>query len=195
MRLLVFLLLTLVISLDAVPRGGRGGGGRGGGGRFGGGSWGRSSSGRSSSSSWGSRSSSSSYPRQSFTSTGSRGRTSIGGGGFVKPTPVKSVFKPNKFGQTQYSSFSKPSGNYGSYTGSGGKAYGYKAPGGGTNWGTSFSGGHGQYKRGISKKALGLGVAAGFVGGAALGAASTMATYSVYHRFGYKQSHFVMSIL
>ena len=31
-------------------------------------------------------------------------------------------------------------------------------------------------------KALGLGVAAGFVGGAALGAAGTMATYSVYHR-------------
>ena len=34
----------------------------------------------------------------------------------------------------------------------------------------------------IPKKALGLGVAAGFVGGAALGAAGTMATYSVYHR-------------
>ena len=38
-------------------------------------------------------------------------------------------------------------------------------------------------KSGISKKALGLGVAAGFVGGAALGVAGTMATYSVYHRY------------
>ena len=37
-------------------------------------------------------------------------------------------------------------------------------------------------KKGFSKKALGLGVAAGFVGGAAVGVAGTMATYSVYHR-------------
>jgi len=95
------------------------------------------------------------------------------------------VFKPNKFGQTQYSSFSKPSRPIGSYAGVGGKKYGYRTPGHGTNWGTSFSGGTGVYnkKRGLSKKALGLGVAAGFVGGAALGAAGTMATYSVYHRY------------
>jgi len=97
------------------------------------------------------------------------------------------VFKPNKFGQTQYSSFSKPSRPIGSYAGVGGKKYGYRTPGHGTNWGTSFSGGTGVYnkkkKRGMSKKALGLGVAAGFVGGAALGAAGTMATYSVYHRY------------
>ena len=95
------------------------------------------------------------------------------------------MFKPNKFGQTQYSSFSKPSRPIGSYAGVGGKKYGYRTPGHGTNWGTSFSGGTGVYnkKRGLSKKALGLGVAAGFVGGAALGVAGTMATYSVYHRY------------
>jgi len=57
-------------------------------------------------------------------------------------------------------------------------------PGYGTAWGTNFGSGH-MYKKksGISKKALGLGVAAGFVGGAALGVAGTMATYSVYHRY------------
>ena len=38
-------------------------------------------------------------------------------------------------------------------------------------------------KKGISKKMLGLGVAAGFVGGAALGVAGTMASYSVMHRY------------
>jgi hypothetical protein len=93
------------------------------------------------------------------------------------------VFKPNKFGQTQYSSFSRPSHNFGSYAGAGGKKYGYKAPGHGTNWGTSFPGGVGKYEsRGVSKKALGLGIGAGFLGGAALGVAGTMATYSVYHR-------------
>jgi len=73
----------------------------------------------------------------------------------------------------------------GSYSTSSGTKYGYRTPGHGTNWGTSFSGGTGVYdkKKGFSKKALGLGVAAGFVGGAALGAAGTMATYSVYHRY------------
>ena len=38
-------------------------------------------------------------------------------------------------------------------------------------------------KKGFSKKALGLGIGAGFLGGAALGAAGAMATYSVYHRY------------
>ena len=88
--------------------------------------------------------------------------------------------------QTQYSSFSKPSRPIGSYTGVDGKKYGYRTAGHGTNWGTSFSGGTGVYnkkKKGLSKKALGLGVGAGFVGGAALGMAGTMATYSVYHRY------------
>ena len=45
-------------------------------------------------------------------------------------------------------------------------------------------------KSGISKKALGLGVAAGFVGGAALGVAGTMATYSVYHRYQVEWQNF-----
>ena len=57
-------------------------------------------------------------------------------------------------------------------------------PGYGTKFGTSF-GAANMYKqkKGFSKKALGLGVAAGFVGGAALGVAGTMATYSAYHRY------------
>ena len=37
---------------------------------------------------------------------------------------------------------------------------------------------------GISKKALGLGIGAGFLGGAALGVAGAMATASVYQRLG-----------
>jgi len=88
-------------------------------------------------------------------------------------------------GAKQYSSFSKPKKSIGSYL-FGGKKYGYKTPGYGTNWGTNFAGGVGQYgkqKKGISKKALGLGIGAGFLGGAALGVAGTMATYSVYHRY------------
>ena len=32
-------------------------------------------------------------------------------------------------------------------------------------------------------KVLGLGVGAGFIGGAAMGAGGTMATYRVYHRY------------
>ena len=54
----------------------------------------------------------------------------------------------------------------------------------GTNYGTRFTK-ETMYveKKGFSRKALGLGVAAGFVGGAALGAVGTMATYGVYHRY------------
>jgi len=88
-------------------------------------------------------------------------------------------------GAKQYSSFAKPKQSFGSHL-FGGKKYGYKTPGHGTNWGTNFAGGVGQYgkqKKGISKKALGLGIGAGFLGGAALGVAGTMATYSVYHRY------------
>jgi len=99
---------------------------------------------------------------------------------------TKPVFKPNPHGQSQYSSY-KPRYNVGSYSGAGGKKYGYRAPGYGTNFGTSFGGGVGRYTGSISKKKLGLGVAAGFLGGAALGvgvgAAATLATYSVYHRY------------
>ena len=60
----------------------------------------------------------------------------------------------------------------------------YSQPGYGTNFGTSFSKKN-QYRQkpGYSKKVLGLGVAAGFVGGATLGAAYTEAKYSVYHRY------------
>ena len=60
-----------------------------------------------------------------------------------------------------------------------------QAPGYGTSWGTSFANGAGQYKSksGFSKKALGLGVGAGFLGGAGLGVAGTLASYSVYHRY------------
>ena len=54
----------------------------------------------------------------------------------------------------------------------------------GTNFGTSFPQGVGKYGgKGFSKKALGLGVGAGFLGGAALGAAGTVATMGVYHRY------------
>jgi len=124
------------------------------------------------------------------------GRTPIGGGGFVNPKSTGSnfgggfsgtkaaSFKPNPFGTKQYSGWSKPTRSFGSYS-SGGTKYGYKTPGYGTSWGTNFAGGTGKYvaKKGFSKKALGLGIGAGFLGGAALGAAGAMATYSVYHRY------------
>ena len=61
-----------------------------------------------------------------------------------------------------------------------------QTPGHGTSFGTNFAGGHGQWKpkkQGVSKKMLGLGVGAGFLGGAALGVAGTMASYSVYHKY------------
>jgi len=76
--------------------------------------------------------------------------------------------------------------NFGSYS-SGQQSYGARVPGYGTNWGTNFAGGVGQYgqsgKTGYSKKALGLGVGAGFLGGAAVGVAGTMATYSAMHKY------------
>ena len=61
-----------------------------------------------------------------------------------------------------------------------------QTPGHGTSYGTNFAGGVGQWKpkkQGVSKKMLGLGVGAGFLGGAALGVAGTMASYSVYHKY------------
>lgn len=99
-----------------------------------------------------------------------------------------------KYG-TQYKNkggFFGSSKSYG-YKSNGGKGLSYKTPGYGTNWGTSF--GKGKYSIGknkFSKKALGLGVAAGFVGGAAIGG---VATYGVYHRYNkyrdlmYRQRH------
>jgi len=80
--------------------------------------------------------------------------------------------------------------NFGSYS-NGQQTYGARAPGYGTSWGTNFNGGVGQYdsgKKGFSKKALGLGVGAGFLGGAALGVGGTMATYGAIHKYKEFQS-------
>ena len=107
----------------------------------------------------------SNYPKQQWSSGGSSGgiksKTPIGGGGFVNP---KTTSYGSTFGGSKTSSF--------------------KSPGYGTNFGTNFKGGVGKYGgKGFSKKALGLGVGAGFLGGAALGAAGTVATMGVYHRY------------
>ena len=103
-------------------------------------------------------------------------------------------------GVKQYSAYTPPTKSLGTHI-FGKKTFGYKvekdlpyklisdyttqAPGYGTSWGTSFANGAGQYKSksGFSKKALGLGVGAGFLGGAGLGVAGTLASYSVYHRY------------
>ena len=199
MREVTILLGFLLVLAVTDAKGGRGGGGRsgGGGGFF---SRGSSSSSSSRSSSWFSRSSSrsrsssssssggSSYPRQQWGSSGTpvKSPSPIGGGGFVNPRSGPAAFKPNPAGTSQYSAWSKPKAALGSYSGAGGTKYGYKTKGYGSNWGTNFNGCSAckyKAKKGISKKALGLGVAAGFVGGAALGAAGAMATYSVYHRY------------
>merc|ERR1712106_64327 len=117
---------------------------------------------------------------------------SFGGGGFNTKNMAGAGLAGSAMGGVlgggakQYSSFSKPTSSFGSFSAPGGRNYGSKTPGYGTNWGTNFAGGVGQYgkqKKGISKKALGLGIGAGFLGGAALGVAGTMATYSVYHRY------------
>ena len=214
-----FLIVLYLISSEVTAGrrfGGRSGGSRSssGGGWFGS----RSSSSRSSSSSsggwFGSRSSSgskssssnsaSSYPKQQWgsssggTNTGSK--QPIGGGGFVNPKPSNTGgFGGGNKQPVGGGGFVNPKNNYGSYgarygTGSslgGTSQYSYKSPGYGTNFGTSFPGGVGRYGgKGYSKKALGLGVGAGFLGGAALGAAGTAATYGVYHR--YNQYRYMM---
>jgi len=173
---IILLCVGVLLFLFSFCDGRRGGGGRSGG--FGG--FGRSSSGRSGgffsrSRSSSSRSSSSggawgsgskgSYPKQQWTNGGRKtpgsSGTPIGGGGFVNPKAT----------------------SYGSSFGSK-NTYSYKSPGYGTNFGTSFPQGVGKYGgKGFSKKALGLGVGAGFLGGAALGAAGTVATMGVYHRY------------
>jgi len=112
---------------------------------------------------------------------GAMGGGLLGGG-------LSHVLRPNRYGTNQYQSFSKPSlgQRLGQRLfGSSRKPYGYNTPGHGTSWGTNFAGGVGRYKPsgGISKKMLGLGVGAGFLGGAALGVAGTMASYSVYHKY------------
>jgi len=110
-----------------------------------------------------------------------------GGAGGGLASRIKHAFKPNRYGTNQYQSFSKPKKSFGSYLfGGSKKPYGYKTPGHGTSFGTNFAGGVGQWKpkkQGVSKKMLGLGVGAGFLGGAALGVAGTMASYSVYHKY------------
>jgi len=110
-----------------------------------------------------------------------------GGAGGGLASRIKHAFKPNRYGTNQYQSFSKPKKSFGSYLfGGSKKPYGYKTPGHGTSWGTNFAGGVGKWKpkkKGVSKKMLGLGVGAGFLGGAALGVAGTMASYSVYHKY------------
>jgi len=199
MRVELFLAFCLLLpSLEASPR------------RWGGGfgsrvsrsssrsSWGgfgrrQSPSPSSSSSGWARQGSSSSYPRQTMGSSSSYPRQTVGGrtgsssGGFVKPQ------SPNVGGSaSSYGSRGLGGGGFvapkpisrGTYSAPGGKTFGSATPGHGTSWGTSFPSGVGKYKSGgISKKALGLGIGAGFLGGAALGVAGGMATASVYQRY------------
>jgi len=165
---------------------------------------------RSSSSNTGSKSNS--YPKQQWGSssggTNTGAKQPIGGGGFVNPKPASNAGigggkQPIGGGgfvnpKQNYGTGGKQNygtgGSYGSYgsrygtgaglAGAGASQYSYRSPGYGTNFGTSFPGGVGRYGgSGYSKKALGLGVGAGFIGGAALGVAGTMATYGVYHRY------------
>ena len=174
---LVFVVgLILAITFEPVDGRGRGGGGRGGGGRSGGrsGGWFGSSS-RSSGSSWFGGSSkktkSSTYPKQQWGTSGGSypkqkyGGTAVGGGGFVNPK--------------SYGGYGSRSSSFGRSTGFA-PTYSYRSPGYGTSFGTRFPGGVGAYGGpGFSKKRLGLGVGAGFLGGAMTG----MAVMSVYHRY------------
>ena len=106
-------------------------------------------------------------------------------------TSGSNAYKTNPYGTRQYSGYSGTSaGGVHSY---GGKSYGYRTPGYGTSWGTNFAGGAGRYSKGYSGKALGLGVAAGFLGGAALSTMGTMAMYSVYHRYNMYQQMMYMN--
>ena len=79
---------------------------------------------------------------------------------------------------------SYPKQQWGTKVGNQKKPTTFSKPGFGTAFGTKFTPAT-QYKqkKGFSKKAMGLGVAAGFVGGAALGVAGTKATYGIYHRW------------
>jgi len=131
----------------------------------------------------------------------------LGAGGFAKPGVSGAGGFGNSGGSSSSGGFNKVLGGAGLAGGAGAlgglaaNRYSYpkssslgsifskkpktaSAPGYGTAWGTKFdSKSVYKQKKGFSKKALGLGVAAGFVGGAALGVAGTMATYSVYHRY------------
>jgi len=148
----------------------------------------------------------SSYPKQQWGSssggTNTGAKQPVGGGGFVNPKPAGNnagfggakqpvggggFVNPNKNYGTggSYGSSGSRYGAGAGLAGAGAGAYSYRSPGYGTNFGTSFPGGAGRYgSSGFSgKKALGLGIGAGFIGGAALGVAGTMATYGVYHRY------------
>eukprot|EP00088_Acartia_fossae_P002654 TRINITY_DN1109_c0_g1_i2.p1 TRINITY_DN1109_c0_g1~~TRINITY_DN1109_c0_g1_i2.p1 ORF type:complete len:474 (-),score=121.22 TRINITY_DN1109_c0_g1_i2:391-1812(-) len=129
--------------------------------------WGSSSNSRTGTNSRYNSGSGSSYPKQQWGS-------SIGGGGFAKP-------RPGSYGS--YGSF----GAVGAAAAASKPKYSFKSPGYGTRFGTSFAGGVGRYKSGygsgLSKKKLGLGVGAGFLGGAALGAVGSVAALNVYHRY------------
>jgi len=102
---------------------------------------------------------------------GGGSKTAIGGGGFVKPGTPKHYSYP-KVNSYPSPFISKPVSSFS------------KTPGYGTAFGTKFTPSQ-RYteKKGFSKKALGLGVGAGFVGGAAVGVAGTAATYGAYHKY------------
>jgi len=127
--------------------------------------------------------------RSSFGKTAGAGILGAGAGMLgSKVLGKKTGYSMNPFGVNQYSGFGKPKKSFGSFLFGGKKAYGAKTPGYGTRWGTNFAGGVGKYghgggSKGFSKKALGLGVGAGFLGGAALGIGGTMATYGAIHKY------------
>jgi len=201
---LFFAFCLLLPSLEASPRRWGGGFGRSSSSRSSWGGFGRrsSSSSSSSSSGWARQGSPSSYPRQTMGSSSSYPRQTVGGrtggsaGGFVKPqsSNIGGTAGSRGIGGTagSYGSRGLGGGGFvapkpisrGTYSAPGGKTFGSATPGHGTSWGTSFPSGVGKYKSsGISKKALGLGIGAGFLGGAALGVAGAMATASVYQRY------------
>jgi len=112
------------------------------------------------------------------TGTSGAKATPIGGGGFV--IPAKTASSAATTGAYKF-----PTKSYGvapNYFAS--RPAALATTGYGSKYGTSFSPAT-QYveKKGFSKKAVGMGVAAGFVGGAAVGVAGTKATYGVYHRY------------
>ena len=205
LRPLLFLLLVVALSGSGwCARGGgrSGGGSRSGGLGGGGGGWFGSSKSSSNSAGsypkqqWGTNTGnggSGGYPKQQWSggSSGTNSRqgtggsgTALGGGGFVNPKGGHGS-SGGGYGSsgggygTQYRGYGtgQGSGGYG-YRSSG---YSYRSPGYGTNFGTNFAGGRGIY--GGGRKSLGLGVGAGFLGGAAVGAMTGMATMGVYHRY------------
>ena len=102
------------------------------------------------------------------------------------PGAKENEYVQNPSGQIQYFRWNRQNKTLGTHlTIDGGYEFGYKIAGYGTSWGTNFNGGAGKYrmKKGFSKKAFGLGVGPGFLGGSALEEAGVLAKYSVYHRY------------